>query len=114
MSEQTATKEKLVWIDIDMTEDAKMAEAFALSKELYAPYKAAKDAAEERAVELYTAKYGLPATHTLKFGYRFGPPSFAIVEAKAKGKGKGKVSVADAMAAMGFKPEAPRLIKKAG
>lgn len=106
------TKEKLIWTTIDMSSDPQMQAAFEAAREAYVPYKAAKDFAEELALDKARSE-GLLAQYTLKFGYRFGPPATTIVPAKAKTAKKGAKSIADQMLAAGFKP-VTTLIKSQG
>src|ERR1035441_4050832 len=85
--------EKLNWIKIDMSDEL-VAEAFAEAKVAYHKHAELKAFAEQLVLDK-ACKAGLPDTHTLKYGYLYGPPAFAIVEAKeqkAKKPAKGAMT----------------------
>lgn len=97
---------KLEWKSLDLTTvDPQIADAFAAAKEAYKTYQEFKTIAED----MVRDAAGLPDTHTLRFGYRFGGVSFAVDAADAPKARKGAVSIASIAAA--FKPTTT-LIKK--
>jgi hypothetical protein len=105
--------EKLNWIKIDMSDKA-IASAFDDAKVAYQNHATLKAFAEQLVID----KADLPETHTLKFGYLYGPPAFAIVEVtepKAKKPAKGALTPQEMGAAFkkltGITPQSV-LIKK--
>lgn len=85
--------DKLNWIKIDMS-DEMVAEAFSDAAVAYKKHAELKAFAEQLVIDK-CATAGLPESHTLKFGYLYGPPAFAIVEAtekKAKKPAKGAMT----------------------
>jgi hypothetical protein len=97
---------KLDWKTLDLaTVDTQIAGAFAKAKEAYKIYQSYKAEAEQLVID----SVGLPATHTLRFGYRFGGVSIAVDLADAPKARKGAVSLGSIGAE--FKPP-QALIKK--
>ena len=103
-----ATTKKLEWFPIDMnTMSAELVAEFDAAKELYATYKAQKNKAENMA----RVAAALPATHTLRFAYNYGPAFALDVADEPKSAKKGALSLAD-MAAKVAAPSTQTLIKK--
>jgi hypothetical protein len=91
-TEQMATDSKLTWktLDLDTVQPAIVA-AHKAAKAKYLEYVALKKAFEEAVIKAS----GLPSTHTLRFGYRFGGCSVAVDVADAPKKAKGTLSLAE-------------------
>jgi hypothetical protein len=89
----TETETKLVWVPIDFNNSSDEAvDAFTAAKEAYQVYAKLKGVAEQLAID----EAGLPATHTLRFAYRHGPPVAAVVLADGPKKArKGSMTLAD-------------------
>ena len=106
---------KVMWTKLNIASLSPAAQAaFAAAKVGYKKHQELQAVAHQFAIDEADALVagGIPETHTLAFGYRFGPePAVAVVEKKAKTAPSGAKSLADIMAAQ-FVPEAPRLIKK--
>lgn len=92
-----ANATNLVWNTIAVETLSKDAQAaYAEYKALYATMKKAREAFEAMVIK----ESGIPATSTLRFGYRFGKLSVAVDVAdkpKAATSGKGALSLSDYM-----------------
>lgn len=92
----TTTTSETKWIELDVDSLAPHAvAAHKKAKALYSEYATAKKAFEA----LMVADAGLPTSHTLAFGYRFGKLTMAVVPAKTASKSAKAISFADAIKA---------------
>ena len=104
-----ATNSTLTWTTLDLdTVPVEIATAHNAAKAQYLEYVALKKIFEAAVIKAS----GLPSSHTLRFGYRFGGVSVAVDVADEPKKAKGTKSLADIVKGQAFKPEVT-LIKKA-